>query len=35
MIDKVASGYLTITTMMDNNKLEKANKESDGQQQSK
>jgi len=34
-INKVATGYLTITTMMDKDKLEKANKESNGQHQNK
>ena len=30
-INKVTTGYLAITTMMDKDKLEKANKESNGQ----
>ena len=34
-IDKVTTGYLAIISMMDKDKLEKANKESDGQHQSK
>ena len=34
-IDKVATGYLAITAMMDKDKLKKVNKESNGQHQNK